>query len=103
MSHSKDGLKDAIGEGAAMARGSADKVAEKAGEMMSDARGYAEHVFDQSRRGYRRAVERADEGFRQAGAVMRENPGLTISAAIGLGIAVGVIVGLSMAADRRWR
>jgi ElaB/YqjD/DUF883 family membrane-anchored ribosome-binding protein len=103
MSNAKDGVKDAIGETVAKARVSVDKVAEKTGEMMSDVRGYAEHVFDQSRQGYRQAAERAEEGFRQAGSVIRENPGLTISAAVGLGIAVGVMVGLRMGTDRRWR
>jgi hypothetical protein len=34
---------------------------------------------------------------------MRENPGLTVSAAVGIGLAVGVLIGLSMATDRRWR
>jgi len=96
-------MKDAIEEGAERAKGTVDRVAGKTGEMMTDVRGYAEHVFDQSRQGYRQAAERAEEGFRQAGAVVRENPGLTISAAVGLGIAVGVMVGLSMGTDRRWR
>jgi ElaB/YqjD/DUF883 family membrane-anchored ribosome-binding protein len=97
MSYAKDRMRDAIGERAA------DSIAEKTSEMMSNARGIAGEVFDQSRERYRQAAARAEEGFRQASAVMRENPGLTVSAAVGLGLAVGVLIGLSVATDRRWR
>jgi len=70
---------------------------------MGDVRGYAEHILDQSRQGYRQVAERAEEGFRQAGEMVRENPGLTVSAAIGLGLVVGVMIGLTLGSDRDWR
>jgi ElaB/YqjD/DUF883 family membrane-anchored ribosome-binding protein len=96
MSHAKDRMRNAIGERAA------DSIAEKTNEMISHARGIAGEVLDQSRERYRQAAQRAEEGFRQAGAVVRENPGLMVTAAVGIGLAVGVLIGLSMATDRRW-
>jgi ElaB/YqjD/DUF883 family membrane-anchored ribosome-binding protein len=103
MSHAKDHLRRTIGEGAALARGSAERAGEQASEMMGDVRGYAEHLVDQSREAYRQAAACAEEGIRQAGAAMRKNPGVTLSAALGLGVMIGVIVGMNLASDRGWR
>jgi len=96
-------MRDAIDEGAAMAKGTVDRVAEQSGEMASNVRGYAEHVLDRTRHGYRQVADRAEEGFRQASALARENPGMTISAALGIGLAIGALIGLSVGSDRRWR
>jgi ElaB/YqjD/DUF883 family membrane-anchored ribosome-binding protein len=103
MSHTKDDLRRTIGEGAARARGSAERAGEQAGEMMGDVRDYAEHLLDQSRDAYRQAAACAEEGIRHAGKVMRQNPGLTLSAAIGLGVMIGVVVGMNLGSDRGWR
>jgi ElaB/YqjD/DUF883 family membrane-anchored ribosome-binding protein len=103
MSHGKDHLKRTIGETADMARDSAERLADQAGEFASDVRDYASHIFDRSREGYRQAAKSAERGLRQARGVMRDNPGLTISAALGIGLLAGVIIGISLGSDRGWR
>ena len=96
MSNSKDRLKRTIGDAADQARGSAEWVAEQAGEFASDVRDYATQ-------GYRQAAKSAEKGLRQARAAVRDNPGLTISAALGIGLLAGVIIGISLGSDREWR
>ncbi len=98
MSHANDRTKDAIHEGAATAREAAGAAAERSGQMISEVRGYAEHVVEQSREGLERVVEQAQQGLRKAGALIRENPGISISAAfgVGIGMGIGVIIGLSL-------
>jgi len=103
MSHGKDHLKRTIGETADMARESAGRVADQAGEIASDVRDYVSHIFDRSREGYRQAAKNAEKGIRQARGVVQDNPGLTISAALGIGLLAGVIIGISLGSDRDWR
>ena len=101
MADAKDRAKEAVDEGAAKAKETADTLAEKAGEVMSDVRGYAGHVLEQSRQGYGQVAKHAHEGIRQADAVVRGNPGLSVSAAFGVGVALGVVIGISLRPSRR--
>jgi ElaB/YqjD/DUF883 family membrane-anchored ribosome-binding protein len=101
MADVKERAKDAVDEGTANAKESADTLADKAGEVMSDVRGYAGQVVEQSRQGYRQVAEQTQEGIRQAGAVVRGNPGLSLSAAFGVGIALGVVIGISLRPAKR--
>jgi len=101
MADVKDRAKDAVDEGAAKAKETTDTLAEKAGEVMSDVRGYAEHVIEQSQQGYRQVADQTQEGIRLAGAVVRENPGLSVSAAFCIGVAAGVVIGISLRPSRR--
>jgi ElaB/YqjD/DUF883 family membrane-anchored ribosome-binding protein len=103
MSHGKDRLTRTIGETADMARDSAGRVADQAGEISSDVRDYVSHIFNRSREGYREAAKSAGKGIRQARSVVRDNPGLSISAALGIGLLAGVIIGISLGSDRKWR
>ena len=100
MADVEDRANDAIHEGEDGVKQGAEVVAEKAGEVMSGVRGYAGHVAEQSRRGYRQVAEETREGIRQAGAVVRGNLGPSVATAFGIGIAVGVIVGLSLRSRR---
>jgi ElaB/YqjD/DUF883 family membrane-anchored ribosome-binding protein len=101
MADAKERAKDAVDEGTARAKETTDTLAEKAGEVMSDVRGYAGHVLEQSRQGYGQVVEHAEKGILQAGAVVRGNPGLSVSAAFGIGMALGVVIGISLRPGRR--
>jgi ElaB/YqjD/DUF883 family membrane-anchored ribosome-binding protein len=101
MADTKERAKDAENEGAAKVKETADTLAEKAGEVMSDVRGYAGHVLEQSRQGYGQVAEHTQTGIRQAGAVIGGNPGLSVSAAFGVGIALGAVIGISLRPRRR--
>jgi hypothetical protein len=68
---------------------------------VSDVRGYAAHVLEQSKQEYGQAAEYAQKGLHQAGTVVRGNPGLSVSAAFGVGIALGVVIGISLRPSRR--
>jgi ElaB/YqjD/DUF883 family membrane-anchored ribosome-binding protein len=101
MADAKDRAKDAVDEGTAKAKETADTLAEKAGAVMSDVRGYAGHVLEQSRQGYGQVAKHAHEGIRQADAVVRGNPALSVSAVFGVGVALGVVIGISLRPSRR--
>ncbi len=90
MADVKERANDAVNEGAAKAKETTDALVGKADEVMSDVRGYAENVLEQSRQGYR-----------QAGAVVRRNPGLSVSTAFGIGVALGVVIGISLRPAKR--
>jgi ElaB/YqjD/DUF883 family membrane-anchored ribosome-binding protein len=97
MADTKERAKDAVAEGATKAKEATNTLAETAGEVMNEVRGYAGHVLEQSRQGFGEVADHAQTGMRHAGAVVRGNPGLSVVAAFGVGIALGVVIGI-----RRW-
>jgi ElaB/YqjD/DUF883 family membrane-anchored ribosome-binding protein len=100
MADFNDQAKDAIDEGAETAKKVAVAVADKAADVMSGVRDYADRVVGQTREGYGQVAERAQEGIRLADAVVRGNPGPSVATAFGVGIAIGVIVGLTVRSRR---
>jgi ElaB/YqjD/DUF883 family membrane-anchored ribosome-binding protein len=101
MADTKERTRDAVDDGAAKAKETADTIASKAGEVIGDVRGYAGHVAEQSRQGYRQVAEQAQEGVRQAGAAISGNPGRSAAMAFGVGVALGVVIGMSMRPKKR--
>lgn len=65
------------------------------------ARDYVKHAGEHLREGYSQVAERAGEGYRRAGDVVRHNPGRTVAAAFGAGLVVGVLVGLVLSVRLR--
>ena len=100
MADAKDQAKDTFDKGADAAKKAADSVADKAGDVLCGAHGYADRVAGQAREGYRQVAERTHEGIRRADAIVRGNPGPSVAAAFGVGVAVGVILGLSLPSRR---
>jgi ElaB/YqjD/DUF883 family membrane-anchored ribosome-binding protein len=95
MADAKNRVKDAVDEGATKAKDTSNTLAATAGEVMSDVRDYAGHVLEQSRQGFGQVADHAQTAVRQAGEVVRGNPGLSLSAVFGVGIALGVVIGIS--------
>lgn len=101
MNDLKDQAKNSIHDGTDKAKKVAETVADKASEMMGSVRTLAEQAADQSRAGYHEVAERAQQGIRQAGNVVRGYPGLSLSAAFGVGIVAGIVIGISLRPSRR--
>jgi hypothetical protein len=101
MADAKDRVTDAGEEAASKAKAVADTVAKKADEVVNGARDFAGHLTEQSRQGYEQVAAHAQNGMRQASASIRANPGLAVTAAFGLGVAVGVVIGMSARPSRR--
>jgi ElaB/YqjD/DUF883 family membrane-anchored ribosome-binding protein len=66
-----------------------DPVVDKAGDVMSVVRDKIEQ-----------AVGESQEGLRHAGVAVRENPGMSVGGALGMGLLVGVIIGLAVRSGR---
>jgi ElaB/YqjD/DUF883 family membrane-anchored ribosome-binding protein len=101
MADVKERVADAGEEAASKAKGAADLVAKKTDEVVNVARDFAGHVTEQSREGYRQVAAQAQSGMRQASESVRANPGLAVTAAFGVGVALGVVIGLSSRPSRR--
>jgi hypothetical protein len=52
------------------------------------------------REGYQDVAERSQEVFRQTDDAVRENPHLSVGAALGAGVVLGLFVGLALGAGR---
>lgn len=101
MTDVKERVADAGEEAANRAKGVADTVAKKADEVMSAARDVAGHLTEQSRQGAEQVAAHAQSGMRQATATIRAYPGLTVTAAFGVGVALGVVIGMNSRPTRR--
>jgi ElaB/YqjD/DUF883 family membrane-anchored ribosome-binding protein len=101
MADTKERVADAGEEAASKAKGVAETVAKKADEVMNDSRDFAGHLTEQSRQGYRQVAAHARNGMQQASASVRAYPGLAVTAAFGLGVALGVVIGMSSRPSRR--
>jgi ElaB/YqjD/DUF883 family membrane-anchored ribosome-binding protein len=71
--------------------------------MLSDVRGSVGKFGDRARERFQEVAAGADGAFRQAGAVVRGNPGRAVTVAFGVGVAVGVAVGLTVRTGRGYR
>jgi hypothetical protein len=56
--------------------------------------------MEQAQAGYRQVAKHTQEGLQQAGEVVRANPGMSLSAAFGVGIALGVVIGICVRPSR---
>jgi ElaB/YqjD/DUF883 family membrane-anchored ribosome-binding protein len=101
MPNTKEQVKDAGEEVATKAKEEAGTLAEKAGDVMKDVRDHAGQLAEQSRDAYKQVAKHAEEPMRQAGAVIRANPGLSLTAAFGVGVTLGILVGMTMRPSRR--
>jgi ElaB/YqjD/DUF883 family membrane-anchored ribosome-binding protein len=95
MADLRDRAKDAVEEGTSNAKKVAEVVADKAAEAVSHVRTWAEPMLDQTHEGYRQLAEQAQDGLRHASKVVRGNPMPSVAAVFGVGIALGVVIGIS--------
>ncbi len=100
MADIKDLAKDANEQGANQARTAVASVAATTREALSDVRTYAQPRLNDAQAELRNLAEQAQQGFRYVEKVVRSNPGPSVAAVLGVGIAFGVLIGLSMAPRR---
>jgi ElaB/YqjD/DUF883 family membrane-anchored ribosome-binding protein len=100
MADVKDEAKDKVKEGKIWAKDAVDAMADKAGYVASTVRGHAMQVADKAQEGCQEVAERSQEVFRHADATVRENPHLSVGAALGAGVFVGMLVGLALGSGR---
>jgi ElaB/YqjD/DUF883 family membrane-anchored ribosome-binding protein len=100
MADTKDYTKDAIDDGVSKAKKAAEVVAGKANETLSHARELAEPALERVHAGYQQVAKHTQEGMQRAVEVVRTNPGMSLSAAFGVGIALGVVIGISLRPSR---
>jgi ElaB/YqjD/DUF883 family membrane-anchored ribosome-binding protein len=100
MADVKDQAKDKIEEGTNRAKKTVDAAVDKAADISSSARDYAQQAVDKAREGYQEVADRSQEVVRQADHAVRENPHLSIGAALGAGFFVGLLVGFAARSGR---
>jgi ElaB/YqjD/DUF883 family membrane-anchored ribosome-binding protein len=100
MADMKDQAKDAIEEGASKVKKATDTVGGKADETLSHVRNWAEPVLDQAQASYRQVAGQAHDGLRHAEQFVSGNPMPSVAAVFGVGIAVGIVIGISMGSRR---
>jgi ElaB/YqjD/DUF883 family membrane-anchored ribosome-binding protein len=96
----KDHAKEAIEQGADHAKKAVDSVAARTGDALSEVRHYAEPRLAEAQAGFRDFADQGQQGFRYAERYVRGNPGQSVAAVLGVGIALGVLIGLNMASRR---
>jgi ElaB/YqjD/DUF883 family membrane-anchored ribosome-binding protein len=101
MASTKDQVTNTGEEVATKAKEDAATLAEKAGEVVKEVSGHAGQLAEQSRDAYKQVAKHTQKGIRQAGAVVRANPGLSLTAAFGVGVTLGILVGMTMRPSRR--
>jgi ElaB/YqjD/DUF883 family membrane-anchored ribosome-binding protein len=101
MANTKDQVTNTGEEVATKAKEETATLAEKAGEVVKEVSGHAGQLAEQSRDAYKQVAKHAEGGMRQAGAVVRAHPGLSLTTAFGVGVAVGILVGMTMRPSRR--
>jgi ElaB/YqjD/DUF883 family membrane-anchored ribosome-binding protein len=101
MANTKEQATSAGEEVATKAKEETATLAEKAGEVMKDVSDQAGRLAEQSRDAYKQVAKHTQKGIRQAGAVVRAYPGLSLTAAFGVGVTLGIMVGLTMRPSRR--
>ena len=100
MADVKEQAKDNIEEGTNWAKKTVDAAVDKAGDVSSSVRDHAKQAVDKAQEGYQEVAERGHEIFRQADAALRDNPRLSVGAALGAGVFVGILVGLALGSGR---
>ena len=101
MANTKDQVTNTAEEVATKAKEETATLAEKAGEVMKNVGDHAGQLAEQSRDAYKHVAQHTQKGIRQAGAVVRANPGLSLTAAFGVGVTLGMLVGMTMRPSRR--
>jgi ElaB/YqjD/DUF883 family membrane-anchored ribosome-binding protein len=96
----KDQAKDKVEEGTSWAKKAVDTLADKAGDVSSSVGDHAKEAVGMVQEGYQQVAERSQEVFRDADAAVRENPHLSLGAALGVGFFVGMLVGLALRSGR---
>jgi ElaB/YqjD/DUF883 family membrane-anchored ribosome-binding protein len=89
-----------IEEGTNWSKKTVDAAVNKGGEVSSSVRDHVKHAVDTAQEGYQEVAESGQEIFRQADAALRDNPHLSVGAALGAGVLVGMLVGLALGSAR---
>jgi ElaB/YqjD/DUF883 family membrane-anchored ribosome-binding protein len=100
MGDVKDQPKDKIEEVKNWAENTVDAVSDKAGDVATGVRDLAKQTLGKAQEGYQRVAEQSREVFRDADAAVRDNPHLSVGAALGAGLFVGVLVALALRSGR---
>ena len=101
MANTKEPVRNTGEEVATKTKEEANTLAEKAGEVMKDVSSHAGQLAEQSRDAYKQVAKHAAEGVRQADAVVRADPALSLTAAFGVGVGLGILIGMTMRPNRR--
>jgi ElaB/YqjD/DUF883 family membrane-anchored ribosome-binding protein len=100
MADVKDEAKDKVERGKIWAKDAVDAMADKVGHVPSSVRDHAKQAVDKAQEGYQEVAERGPEVFHQADAALRENPHLSVGAALRAGMVLGLFVGLALGSGR---
>jgi ElaB/YqjD/DUF883 family membrane-anchored ribosome-binding protein len=101
MAEVKDQAKGSIDEGASKAKKVTDSVGSTAEETLSQLRDWAEPALERAQAGYRQVAKHTKEGVQRVGEIVSANPGMSVSAAFGFGLALGVIITMSLRPPKR--
>jgi len=89
-------LTDLTGKGSSTIAQAAETVGNYASQATDRLRDQYGRLSSQARDQYGHVADRAKEGYDQAQDMVRHNPGQSIAAAFGVGLAVGLVVGLAL-------
>jgi ElaB/YqjD/DUF883 family membrane-anchored ribosome-binding protein len=92
--------KGAIHEGIDLAKKAADVVTSKASDVTAGARDSAENALAKFHEGSEQIAHLGRQGFRDADALVRANPGTSLTLAFGAGIGIGFMLGLALRPTR---
>ena len=96
MADVKAQAKGAMDEGASKAKEITEPVACTAEETLTQVREWAQPALERAHAGYRKVAEQTQEGIQRVGEVVTANPGMSVSAAFGFGVALGVVITMSI-------
>lgn len=89
-------LGDLTSQGASAISQAAGSVREFAGDTAERMRGGYDQASEAMRRGYDQTSEAMRRGYDQAEDLVRHRPGQSVAAAFGIGLALGLIVGVTI-------
>jgi ElaB/YqjD/DUF883 family membrane-anchored ribosome-binding protein len=101
MADVKDQAKRAIDEGSSKAKEVTNSVGSTAEETLAQVRDWATPALERAQAGYRQVAEHTQEGIQRVGKVVSTNPGISVSAAFGFGVALGVVITMSLRTPKR--
>ena len=100
MADAKDQAKGKVEEVRNWAEKTVGAVSVQAGDVSDSVRDHAKQVFNKAQEAYDEVAGRSQELIDHADAAVRENPHLSVGAALGAGLFVGMLVGLAVGSGK---